>query len=85
MPSYECPGCGNLIPENEKCCKYCGGGNPNYVKPLFAPANTSSSGSTSTSNSANTSGKINWAIFIILLIVFWPGAVIYAIVASSGR
>ncbi len=37
MNTYECPGCGNTLTENDETCKYCGGKNPIYIGPKKKP------------------------------------------------
>ena len=91
MKDYECPGCGNIVPDTDKCCKYCGSNNPNYVKPIskiiFGDSSSSSS-SSNTSSSANevlSKKKFSVGIFILLLIFCWPGAIIYLIFCYSKK
>ncbi|MCR4698393.1 MAG: hypothetical protein K5762_03400, partial [Bacilli bacterium] len=33
MANFECPNCGNIVPESDRCCKYCGTANPNFSNP----------------------------------------------------
>ena len=92
MKEYECPGCGNIVPDTDKCCKYCGSNNPNYVKPFskIIFGDNSSSSSSSTSSSAHeldepSKRKFSVGIFILLLIFCWPGALIYLIFCYSKK
>ena len=92
MKEYECPGCGNIVPDTDKCCKYCGSNNPNYVKPISKIIFGDTPSSSSTSSSASTSSydveskkKFSVGIFILLLIFCWPGAIIYLIFFYSKK
>lgn len=91
----ECPNCGYVMPNNEKVCKYCGTANSEYsfaksVKELFVPpvpaekeTKTQPLTKVNTTSYNNTSKKsklpINIFVFILLLIIFWPAAIIYLI------
>ena len=79
---YECPGCGYHMDPSEKECKYCGTKNPNYREPvqqrIIEPALTQTRQVVQQS-----SKKMSVGIFILLLIFFWPGAIIYAIVCAA--
>lgn len=91
--SNNCPNCGAAMTNSDKCCKYCGTANPNYVKPASSSSFFSSSSSLSSQSSSSTensssdvdNSKINWLAFIVLLILFWPAAIIYFIVKISKR
>ena len=87
---YECPGCGyKYYSTTDQCCKYCGSDNPNYderganAAPASAPANASSQ--TAYSAPQRTQSEFNGCLFAVLLILFWPGAIIYAIVCNSHK
>jgi uncharacterized membrane protein YvbJ len=87
----ECKSCGNILHNNEHKCPYCG---------TIVPGNKSLGGklddvlglnSTSRSSHDNNSHQesisdsgINWVVMIILIIVFWPAAIIYALVKSKS-
>ena len=79
----ECPNCGYVLNKSDKCCKYCGTKNPNYVeKPVVVnnqPAEQSSKIQTAT---IKTDAKISIPLFIVLLIFCWPVAIIYLILKS---
>ena len=89
METYECRGCGYVMSSNEKVCKYCGSPNPIYSGSLKT-TNTSitaskapiSNNSTTTNPPAKKNNKMDVGLFILLLIFFWPGALIYAIVCA---
>ena len=91
--SNNCPNCGAAMTSSDKCCKYCGSANPNYVKPTSSSSffsSSSSSSSQSSSSSGNSSSnldysKINWVAFIVLFILFWPAAIIYLIVKMTKK
>ena len=85
MQTYECPGCGNIITEGEACCKYCGNANPIYVaprKPLFTSNPVEDTTTTSQTSVTKPGKRFSIVIFIILLIFFWPAALIYAIATA---
>lgn len=83
---HECANCGADMLNSEKVCKYCGSPNPNYVAPILHEVvspflNTSSS--TGTSAPKTAPAKVNWLVFVILLIFFWPAAIIYLVFVSA--
>jgi len=80
----ECQNCGAELAQTDKRCPYCGTANPNYSVPTpivstYGPA-SSTSGSTVASQSSFSVG-----LFIVLLIFFWPAAIVYAIVKSVKK
>jgi predicted amidophosphoribosyltransferase len=81
--THECANCGADLLNSQKTCKYCGSPNPNYVAPII-PSFTNTS-SDYHSESACKVSKTNWVVFVILLIVFWPAAIIYAIATSASK
>lgn len=86
MKSYECPNCGNLMDEGERRCKYCGSANPNYSGPRYNPqpaAVNAPQNAQSSTPVKKEKEKMNVLVFILLLIFFWPGAIIYAIVCVA--
>ena len=89
MQTYECPGCGNIITEGEECCKYCGNANPIYVTPrrsFFTPTPTSdTTANPQASVPVVPRKKFSGLLFIILLIFFWPGAIIYLIIYAISN
>lgn len=87
MNNNECIGCGNSLTPNDKECKYCGRKNPNY-KPKDTSSFTDrvSNDFNSFTNNVKTSvdeKKFNVVIFVLLLILFWPAALIYALVYNK--
>lgn len=80
--THECPNCGATISVDEPTCKYCGGQNPSYVKPVFSSFAPPIPGNASSTDHAKSS-RVNWVLFVILLIICWPAAIIYLIVMSS--
>ena len=85
MPT--CRHCHNQISRFDvDVCPYCGTANPDYVpteKPAAArPASpTQNYLSNATSNQTPAKKKEpNWIIFIILLIICWPIAIVYLLV-----
>lgn len=85
----ECPNCGYQFSSRDAKCPYCGSANPNYSS-IF---NTSKNDSSSNTNSAYKSTvdnikkelKFSWVLFIVLLIVCWPVAIIYLVIASIKK
>lgn len=95
MANFECPNCGNIVPASDKCCKYCGTANPNYVAPvksqsfLSGLSNTLNSTANKASENSNTSSvsnkpkkKFSVGLFVLLLIICWPAAIIYLLVTT---
>jgi uncharacterized membrane protein YvbJ len=89
--SVECKSCGNILHNNEQKCPYCGtivpgqkslGGKLDDVLGISS-ASRSSNDSSSPHESTSDSG-INWVVMVILIIVFWPAAIIYALVKSKS-
>lgn len=66
----ECSYCGASLNENNKQCLYCGNNNPYYIQ---------TNNSTMPNNTYNGKQKrdLNVAIFVLLILFFWPGAIIY--------
>ena len=89
MKEYECPGCGNIVPNTEKCCKYCGNNNPNYEAPkprtVFGDAFGASQAPAATTPSAPEKQRFSVLVFLLLLIFFWPGAIIYAVLYYAKK
>lgn len=85
----ECKSCGNLLHNNENRCPYCGtivpgqkslGGRLDDVLGFKSPSEPSSE---TRRPAADSESGINWVVMIILIIVFWPAAIIYALVKSN--
>lgn len=79
----ECPNCGAINGTNIKICKYCGTANPNYVVQPVAPHVTKADDISNAINKTTEQIKksnFNIVIFIILLIIFWPLAIVYLMV-----
>lgn len=93
MKTIECPGCGNIMTENEPSCKYCGNANPNYVAPkstfggrLFSQETTSSPASTSTTSPvAQTEGGSFFLGLILGLFLNWVGVLIAAVAIRKKK
>lgn len=74
--TFECPNCGAKVSISNKTCEYCGTINPKYKE----DRNNILSFNDSNGNKTVVSTKkrnYNLGIFILLLIVFWPAALIY--------
>lgn len=86
----ECKSCGNLLHNNERKCPYCGtvvpgqksiGGKLEDVLGFKTTSNTSEP--SRTHDESQETSEINWVVMIILIIVFWPAAIIYALIKSK--
>ncbi|MBP5092071.1 MAG: hypothetical protein J6328_05905 [Bacilli bacterium] len=92
--NHECENCGYTFSGNERKCKYCGTPNPNYTQSgtnwRKVLSDVTGGGSTSTPTNASDNGinkvvtksGFNIVIFIVLLICFWPAALVYAIIKA---
>lgn len=85
----ECPNCGYQFSSRDAKCPYCGTANPNYSS-IFNPSKNDSSSdtnsaykSTVTNNKKDT--KFSLLLFIVLLIVFWPLAIIYLVITTVKK
>lgn len=87
----ECPSCGNIYENNIRRCAYCGTANRNFIqeekktKTIFDDLRKAISVEESpkrdySRQTKKSNSKINPIFLIILLIVFWPAAVVYIIV-----
>lgn len=87
----ECPNCGYDWSKGEKYCKYCGTPNPTFVdtkkfSDTFSFFQSSSTNSSTDENSSENDSKpkeFSAGLFILLLIICWPAAIIYAIVTNN--
>ncbi len=86
-----CEYCGGILNPNAKECKFCGAPNPKYVEPVSY--NRTQTETPQAAAPMQTSGtyvqpkpkkKFSIGTFIILLIIFWPLAIVYAIVKVAG-
>ena len=59
-----CNSCGGSLTSSEQTCKYCGAPNP-CTESRSTPAAKKS---------------VNWFMFVLLLIFFWPAAIVYLII-----
>lgn len=84
MQTKECPNCGNAMLENEKECKYCGQPNPIYRAPSpvksFIEQQTKSFTETHHNYNEPEEKDFSMGIFILLLIFFWPAALVYVFI-----
>lgn len=83
--SYECSSCGNIISSTDDKCPYCG-----TVRSFNKSNNDNSSNNNFNNNffSKETNEsfrKVNWLLFIILLVLFWPAAIIYLLVKTQEK
>jgi len=88
-----CNSCGGSLTSSEQTCKYCGAPNPSYVAPtaqrrrIFARGGYRSTTAPSytpprTESRSTPAAKksVNWFMFVLLLIFFWPAAIVYLII-----
>lgn len=89
MNNSNCSSCGYKFKATDEVCPYCGSSNPSFKKkaeiPFFNTQPRSESTYQSNYSTESNDEGINVCILIILLFVFWPAAVIYAIVKSSKK
>ncbi|HEY8395377.1 MAG TPA: hypothetical protein VIK96_01210 [Bacilli bacterium] len=74
--SCECRSCGNIIYVTDKKCPYCGSTNqpaPSNINYVTYQAQN------------KKEEEINWVIFIILMIVFWPAGLIYLLIKETSK
>ena len=81
---FECPGCGYSLGPNEKECKYCGTKNPNYKEPALKILQQTPPAQVQQAPATNQK-SFSVVAFILLLIFFWPGAIIYAVVKLASQ
>ncbi|MDI6452830.1 hypothetical protein [Peloplasma aerotolerans] len=92
MSEHQCKSCGNILHTKQQKCQYCGTSNPIYKveapkqEPtrLFQPIAPPTGSNTNTTTSESTNEGINVCILILLIIVFWPAAIVYAIVKMKN-
>lgn len=91
----ECPNCGYLLNSAEKVCKYCGSLNSGFVEVKQAPKprelQTVLSHNYNNNNNSNNNQQVKkdkdfgCLIFVLLLIFFWPAAIIYLLVKGLSK
>lgn len=84
MTEQQCKSCGNPLNTRQTHCQYCGSSNPNYKSDTFKQEAHKTYEQvkqtvSQTVNQTNDDG-INVCILILLIIVFWPAAIVYAII-----
>lgn len=79
-----CECCGAILDPNAKECKFCGAPNPKYVEPSKTPQAAAPMQTSGTYVQPKPKNKFSIGTFIILLIIFWPAAIVYAIVKVAG-
>lgn len=93
MNKLRCSSCGYTFTQTDKTCPYCGSSNPTYktktetIYETFANRKSESNDNYNKSDFSNTSNSdgINMCVLIILLFVFWPAAVIYAVIKTNKK
>ena len=78
----QCPNCGYQMGQHESNCKYCGTNNPSFKKESKPNYNFTFPSSNEAQSKNN---NFSWGIFILLLIVFWPVAIIYLIMNNVKK
>lgn len=83
--SVECRSCGNVYPANKDKCGYCGTVNDS---PKSDSSNEQENGSVRFYNGPidkTPKGEVNLIVLIILIIVFWPAAIIYYLYCEKNK
>jgi predicted nucleic acid-binding Zn ribbon protein len=70
----ECKSCGATITKHDENCKFCGASNENYEQ---------MSVNTRQSSNVSTESQMSIGILILLVIVFWPAAIVYYLVKKK--
>jgi predicted ATP-dependent serine protease len=89
--AVECESCGNVYDATVDKCPYCGSINVDKEQPKIEPANIvpapqkSSFEDIPTPKEISEKSEISCLIVVILLIVFWPAAIVYIIVKSLNK
>lgn len=87
----ECPNCGYVLNNSEKKCKYCGSLNQNFVA-VNSPAvaqrqiiqyNNQNNIPQNRNTVPQKKNNFSILIFVILLIFFWPAALIYVLLKAA--
>ena len=81
----ECQNCGAEISKTDKRCPYCGTANPNYSVPAAVVSSFGPSSTSSGTTTVPTQSSFSVPLFIVLLIFFWPAAIVYAIVKAVNK
>jgi len=84
----ECPNCGNIMLNEEEVCRYCGTPNSHFTGGKKRPHTLSKGDDLRIYDAPNPpaqekKGSFNLAVFIVLLILFWPAAIIYIAVTGN--
>jgi len=79
----QCSNCGYQMGQHESNCKYCGTTNPSFKKE--SKPNYNFTFPSSSDGNETESHNFSWGIFIVLLIVFWPAAIIYIIINNIKK
>ena len=85
MAVHSCANCGSELSDGDKYCPKCGAANMHYVPTeshLTGPASSDTGLYSSASKTNPPMKRLNVFVLIVLLICFWPAAIIYAIVMS---
>lgn len=85
----DCPSCGAKLSNTDETCRYCGSKNVGYQKSSNSKVQDNfeqvKQFGSDVYNKIIQDKEINWVAFIILLIIFWPAAIIYLVVATKDK
>ena len=75
-----CKKCGAQLSSKDKTCPFCGSVNPNYIGTDSSPFSSATIIDEQKSKKTSSfKANYSWVIFWLLVIFFWPAAVIYII------
>jgi len=84
MKRCECPNCGYTMTSNDKFCPYCGTANVEYIDPNKIDLVNKSFSENKEAFDRNKK-DFSIGIFVLLLFIFWPAAIIYAIAYGTKK
>ncbi|MFA6800530.1 MAG: hypothetical protein WCR19_00320 [Acholeplasmataceae bacterium] len=85
--ALQCKSCGYSLSDKQKECPYCGTKNDSYKEPeekKYQYQNNQYQNTTTSTSSDKKDDGVDVCVLIVLIIVFWPAAIIYAIVKSKN-
>jgi uncharacterized Zn finger protein (UPF0148 family) len=80
MTEHQCKSCGNPLNSKQTHCQYCGSSNPIYKSDAFKQEAHKTYEQVKQAVSTTNDDGINVCLLIVLIIVFWPAAIVYAII-----
>lgn len=81
----KCSSCGYMIPNTVEKCPYCGSANPNFsvkekIVDNFQQKAFSKDEEPVFHDTPVEKPKMNWLLFVLLLICCWPVAIVYLVI-----